>query len=56
MFRTKKNKKFNYKPKYIKEKESKKKYFKQKTVPKSKKTVIIFLIMLFLFLSILFFS
>tara|TARA_Y100000589_G_scaffold223645_1_gene211180 strand:- start:187 stop:357 length:171 start_codon:yes stop_codon:yes gene_type:complete len=56
MFRTKKNKKFNYKPKYVEEKKSKRIYFKQKNIPKSKNTVIIFLIMLFLFLSLLFFS
>ena len=38
------------------QKKSKRIYFKQKNIPKSKNTVIIFLIMLFFFLSILFFS
>jgi len=56
MFRTKKNKKFHYKPKYVQENQSKIKFFKKKNKPKSKYRLIIFLIMLFLFLSILVFS
>ncbi len=55
MFRTKKNKQFNYKPQYVTENKSKKKFFKKKTIPKSKYRLIIFLIMLFLFISILLF-
>ncbi len=55
MFRTAKNKKFNYKPKYTQEDQSKRNFFKKKTKPKSKSRIIIFLIMLFLFLSILVF-
>ncbi len=56
MFKTKKNRKFNYKPKYFQEKQTNKKLFKKKTKPKAKYRLIIFLIMLFLFLSIVIFS
>jgi len=55
MFRTRKNKQFNYKPKYFEEKKAKRILFNKKTTSKSKYRLIIFLIMLFLFGSILVF-
>ena len=52
MFRTRKNNQFTYKPKYFEENKTKKTLFQKKTISKSKYRLIIFLIMLFLFVSV----